>query len=160
MTGTWKFKHFHHHFLSKVLLMLGATAQPRPGVVSANGTDSNADTCCLGTNFIILEHTTWQVDVHSCNKQAKPIQNASVVSGATAWDDPISRETCGLDTNEALCHGAEPDHSLLNPNQICHCGIDHQDDPHNETQEISIDPADHCVIIPLHAKCTKIQFES
>ena len=94
---------------------IGAASQPQTGVVATNKT---ADTCCSGANFVILEHATCQVDVHSHNKQAAPIQDVPVVSGATAWDDPVSGETCISAMNEASHCGAKLDHSLLNPNQI------------------------------------------
>ena len=95
-----------------------AASQPWPGTESANETNSNADTCCLGNNFEILEHTTEQADVCACDELIKPLLNVSVVSGAAAWDDPILNQTHILVMNEALCHGTKLDHSPINPNQI------------------------------------------
>ena len=31
--------------------------QPEPGIASANEIDSNADTCCAGNNFVVLNMT-------------------------------------------------------------------------------------------------------
>ena len=92
--------------------------QPQPGTESANETDSDADTCCLGDNFMIREHTTEQVDVHACDQTIKPLSNAPVVSRAAAWDDPVTNQTHILVTNKALCCGTKLDHSPINPNQM------------------------------------------
>ena len=92
--------------------------QPQLGTESVDETDSDADTCCLGDNFAILEHTTKQADVCACDESIKPLANVPVVSGATAWDDPVTGQTHVLVANEALCHGTKSDHSLINPNQI------------------------------------------
>ena len=57
-----------------------------------NEFDTNADTCCLGKNFVILEYT---------RRAIKPIENVPIVS-ATAWDDPVTGDTYILVINEAL----------------------------------------------------------
>ena len=79
--------------------------EPRPGVVAANGCDSNADTCCLGSNFIVLENTRRTADVYAYDKSIKPISNVPILSGATACDDPNTGETYIIVINEALCYG-------------------------------------------------------
>ena len=120
-----------------------ATSQPRLGTESANETNSNADTCCLGGNFAILKFTTGCVDVCAHDKSIKPPSNAPVVSGATAWDDPVTGQTCVL---------------VINPNQICSFGIDHWDDPFDASRPISIGPIESDLIIPLSTVGTEIQF--
>ena len=85
--------------------------QLQPGTESADETDSNADMCCLGNNFVILEHATKQADVHAHDKSIKPLSNVPVVSGATAWDDPVSHQTHILVAHEALHHGTKSDRS-------------------------------------------------
>ena len=94
------------------------TAQPQPGAESADETDSDADACCLGNNFAILKFTNKHVDAFACDKSVKPLTNAPVVTGATAWDDPVAGQTHILVADEALFHGTKSDHSLMNPNQI------------------------------------------
>ena len=67
--------------------------QPLPGTEAAIEGDSNADTCCLGKNFVILEYTTKQVDVYAYDKSIKPLENVPIVFGATAWTDPATGNT-------------------------------------------------------------------
>ena len=137
-----------------------ATSQPRPGTESANETDSNADACCLEADFATLEHATKQVDVHAHDESIKPLLNVPVVSGATAWDDPVSDQTCVLVVDEALCCGTKSDHSPINPNQIRSFGVDCWDNPFDKSRPISVRPVDHDAIIPLNTTGTKIQFLS
>ena len=137
------------------------TTQPPLGTESVDETDSkNADTCCLGNNFVMLKHTIKQVDVHAHDESIKPLSNAPVALGATAWDDPVLDQTHFLVVNEALCCGTKLDHSLISPNQIRSFGVDHWDNPFDETRPISIRPIDPNLSIPLTATGTKIQFLS
>ena len=64
--------------------------QPEPGVSAANECDTNADTCCLGKNFVVLEYTTRTADVYAYDKDIAPLNDVPIVSGATAWNDPAS----------------------------------------------------------------------
>ena len=61
--------------------------------MAANGCDTNADTCCLGKNFVILEFTQRAADVYAFIKDIAPIVGVPIVSGATAWDDPVTGQT-------------------------------------------------------------------
>ena len=133
--------------------------QPNPGTVAANECDTNADTCCLGTNFVVLEYTVRTADVYAYDKSIKPIQNVPIVTGATAWDHPVTNETFIIVINEALYYGAKLDHSLINPNQIRSFGLDFWDNPYDTSKGLSID-VDEAVSIALTAQGTKISFES
>ena len=133
------------------------TTQPQPGTESADETDSNAGTCCLGDDFAILKHTTEQADLHAHDKSIAPLANAPVVSGANAWDDPATNQTHVLVVNEALCHDAKSDHSLINPNQIRSFGVNHWDDPFDASRSLSIRPLESDLIIPLTTVGAKIQ---
>lgn len=82
-----------------------------------NECDSNADTCCLGKNFVVLQATYRTADVYAYDSSIQPIENVPIVSGATAYDDPMSGDTFILVFNEALYYGTALDHSLINPNQ-------------------------------------------
>lgn len=134
-------------------------SEPEPGTMAANESDSNADTCCLGKNFIILNHTNQTADVFPYEKSYQPIANVPIVSGATAWDDPIDGTTYILVFHEALFYGTKLDHSLINPNQIRYNGIDFWDNPydchHNTCIEVHDGPT-----IPLTLDGTKIAFTS
>ena len=41
---------------------LPTNVEPPPGIMANNETDSNADTCCLGTNFVIKSYTGRSAD--------------------------------------------------------------------------------------------------
>ena len=91
---------------------------PEPGVYAANEWDTNTDTCCLERNFIVLEYNTGKSGVYAYDKDIAPLNDVTIVSGATAWDDPASGQTYIIRINEALYYGTKLDHSLINPNQI------------------------------------------
>ena len=94
-----------------------------PALTSAwNESDSNADTCCLGNNFIVLQYTERTADVYPYDSSYSPLLNVPIGTGATAQDDPDTGITWLIIINEALFYGQEVDHSLLNPNQIRHFG--------------------------------------
>ena len=126
-----------------------AASQPGPGTESADETDSNADACCLGDNFTILEFANKQVDVHAHDKSIKPLSNVPIASGTTAWDDPAAGQTHILVVNETLHCGTKLDHSLINPNQIRSFGIDRWDNPFDKSKPMSIRPLDCGATIPL-----------
>ena len=90
----------------------------KPGTKSVDETDSDADTCCLGNNLVILECATKQMDAHACDKAIKPLPNVLVASGAAAWEGPLVNQTCVLVINKALCHGTKLGHSPIDPQPI------------------------------------------
>ena len=71
--------------------------------IADNECDTNADTCCLGKNFVVLNATFQTADVFAYDTSIKPIENVPSVSGATAYDDPITAQTFILD--ESLYYG-------------------------------------------------------
>jgi hypothetical protein len=75
---------------------------PPVNTVAENECDTNADTCCLGRNFIVLHSTYRTADVYAYDTTIKPIENVPIVTGATAYDDPDSRKTYILVFNKAL----------------------------------------------------------
>ena len=98
-------------------------SEPEAGTPGFNECDTNADTCCLGKNFVILEFTQRTADVYAYIKDIAPITGIPIVSGATAWDDPITEQTYILVINEGLYYGNKMDHSLINPNQVRDYGV-------------------------------------
>ena len=106
-----------------------------------NECDTNADTCCLGKNFVILEFTQRAADVYAYLKDIALIEGVPIVSGETAWDDPITGQTYILVINEGLYIGNKMDHSLINPNQIRDYGIPLWDNAHDKARngELSIE---------------------
>ena len=91
--------------------------------MAANECDTNADTCCLGKNFVIIEFTQRKADMYAYIKDIAPIVGVTIVSGETAWDDPVTRQTYILVINKGLYYCNNMDHSLINPNQIRDYGI-------------------------------------
>ena len=64
--------------------------------------DTNADTCCLGKNFVILHHSYRTADVYAYDSSIKPVKNVPIVTGATAYDDAQSGDTFILVFHESL----------------------------------------------------------
>jgi hypothetical protein len=98
-------------------------------------------------------------DVYPYNSSYEPLLNVPIVTGATAWTCPSTRTTYILLFNEALYYGNKLDHTLLNPNQVRHNGIDFWDNPYDKDKELSIQ-VDRGPTIPLEYVGTKLQFES
>ena len=129
--------------------------------MAANECDTNADTCCLGKNFVILEFTQRAADVYAYIKDIAPIVGVPIVSGATAWDDPVTGQTYILVINEGLYYGNKMDHSLINPNQITAYVIPLWDNVYDQSRngELSIE-LDEAVRVQMKNQGTKILFES
>ena len=58
------------------------------------------------------------------------IKGVPIVSGASAWTCQSTGETLIMVFHEALWMGDDMDHSLVNPNQLCHFGVHVQDNPY------------------------------
>ena len=82
------------------------------------------------------------------------MQNVPIVSGATAYDDPDGT-TYILVFHESLYDGKTLGHSLINPNQLRHNGVDFWDNPYDNERDLCIDTGDG-LIIPLQFKGTKL----
>ena len=134
-------------------------SEPAALTVGVNECDSNADTCCLGQNFIVLHATYRTADVYSYDSSATPTHNVPIVTGATAYDDPISGTTKILVFHESLYYGTKLDHSLINPNQIRSYGIPLWDNPFDDRQptQIEVQPD---LKIPLTPQGTKLLFKT
>ncbi|KAI2502911.1 hypothetical protein MHU86_11580 [Fragilaria crotonensis] len=63
-----------------------SSSDPLPNTAAENECDTNADTCCLGKNFVVLAPTFRTADVYAYDTSIKPIENVPIVSGATAYD--------------------------------------------------------------------------
>ena len=130
-----------------------------PGTKAANEADTNADTCCLGTNFTVLSYTNRTADVYPYDSSYKPVRSIPIVSGATTYYHPNGKAFI-LIINEALYYGSKLDHSLINPNQLRHNGIGFWDNPYDHTHKLAIEVYDRDVEIPLYYQGTKLIFES
>ena len=130
-----------------------------PGTVADNESDSNADTCCLGKNFVAISITNRTADVYPYDTSYQPLVNVPIVSGATAFDDKHTGETFILVFNESLYYGPKLGHSLLNPNQLRSNGLGFWDNPFDHNHSLCIET--NCgIIIPLSIEGTKLSFRS
>jgi Reverse transcriptase (RNA-dependent DNA polymerase) len=121
--------------------------------------DSHADTVVLGSNCIILSYSGRECDVLPYTDSYDAIKGVPIVTGATAWTSDLTGETFILVFNEALWLGEILDHSLVNPNQLRHHGVDVQDNPYSKTEmHIGTEDGEH--VIPLQAEGTTIYFTS
>ena len=125
-----------------------------PNTQGWNETDTNADTCCLGINFTVLQYTERTADVYPYNSSYAPLHNVPIVSGATAWDNAEDGTTWILVIHEGLFYGNQLDHSLINPNQLRSNGILYQDNPFNKQDGFGIN-CYNLLEIPLETKGTK-----
>ena len=132
---------------------------PPPNTMADNECDTNADTCCLGKNFVVLTPTFRTADVYAYDTSIKPIENVPIVSGATAYDDPGSGRTYILVFHESLYYGDKLDHTLINPNQVRSYGIPFWDNPFDSERSLSIDVNDD-LHIPLRTIGTKVAFRT
>ena len=132
---------------------------PPPNVRAANECDSNADTCCAGTNFVVLQHTSRSADVYPYDSSYQPITNVPIVSAATAWTNPNTNETVILVFHETLYYGTSLAHTLWNPNQLRHNGVEVNDNPYDtSSNRMTICVED--LVIPLQTLGTKVQFHT
>jgi hypothetical protein len=143
--------------IRKISAAAASQVEPPPNTTAQNECDTNADTCCLGKNFVILHYTTRTADVYAYDKSYKPLEGVPIVTGATAHDDRTNGLTYILLFNEALYYGTKLDHSLINPNQIRSYGIDFWDNPFDRERGLLIDVNEE-LKIPMHSNGTKIQF--
>ena len=120
--------------------------QSPPNTEAMNECDTNADTCCLGSNFALLQSTSRTADVYGYSKDIKPIQNVPIVTGVTAYDCPDTNVTHLLIFNEALYYGSALDHSLINPNQVRSYGIPFWDNPFDHDRGLCIECNDELTI--------------
>jgi hypothetical protein len=135
------------------------TIEPTPNTLGVNECDTNADTCCLGKNFIVLNYTSRTADAYAYDKSYKPQEGVPIIAGRASYDDPTTGTTFILVFNEALYYGIKLDHSLINPNQVHSYGIGFSDNPFDHERGLRIDVNDE-LQIPMQSRGTKIQFTS
>jgi hypothetical protein len=134
-------------------------SDPPVNTVAENECDTNADTCCLGRNFVVLHPTYRTADVYAYDASIQPIENVPIVTGATAYDDPATGRTFILVFNESLYYGDRLDHSLINPNQVRSYGIPFWDNPFDTSRALGIE-VDDTLHIPMRTFGTKIAFRT
>ena len=113
----------------------------------------------MGRKFVIVEHITRTADVYAYDKEVASLNLVPIVSGATAWDDPVSGQTYIILINEALYYGTKLDHPLIKPNQIRAYDVPFWDNPYEKERGLIIEVDDN-VNIQMNTMGTKIQFET
>ena len=71
---------------------MNLATEPKGNITSWNEWDTDADTCCLGKNFIIYQRTNRSAEVYSYDPKAPP-KTIPIVTGATAYNDSTTGET-------------------------------------------------------------------
>lgn len=99
--------------------------------------DTRADTTCAGINCRPLYYTGQHCEAFGFHNELSPISDVPIatlatapLSGATVAMAPLSGESFIIIFNKALYFGSNLDHSLVNPNQLRHHGIDIYDNPY------------------------------
>ena len=90
--------------------------------------DSHADTIVAGRNTLLLSYTDRVCEVSPYSDEYQPIKDVPVVSAATGYTSACG-ENFILILNEALWM-PNLNHSLINPNQLRHHGVEVQDNPY------------------------------
>ena len=106
--------------------------KPKPGTTASNECNTNADTCCIGKIFVLLEYKQRAADVYAYKNSFKQIEGVPIVNGATAWNNPVTEHTYILVNNEALYYGTKLDHYSINLNQVRSYGLNFWDHPFNK----------------------------
>lgn len=120
--------------------------------------DTHADTCVLGSNFVILNYTGRVCDVSPYSPTYATIPNVPIVTGATAWSSPHTSETFILVIHEALWMGGTLSHTLVNPNQLRAFGTEIQDNPF--LTHLSLRDPDTVVHVPMYLDGTSVVFST
>ena len=122
--------------------------------------DSHANTCCAGSNQLLIEETECKVDVQAYASSYEPIRDILIAMVATVWEDESSGHALALVTHKALFLGEWLRGSLLNPNQLHAHGcivddIPRQFDP-SPSHSIKIPQADIQIPLMLQGICSRL----
>ncbi|MGH3054764.1 MAG: hypothetical protein ACRDL7_07285 [Gaiellaceae bacterium] len=92
----------------------------------------------LGKSWVVLEYTEQVCNVHPYSDKLPQLVDIPIVTGATAYNDPITGETTILIAPQSLWLGEEHMESLICPNQLRHFGVEIDDIPHQFSNGTSI----------------------
>jgi hypothetical protein len=124
--------------------------------------DTRADTCCAGRNCRPIFFTGQQWDVQGFHDDFIPVQDVPIATVATAWSDPYTGQCYILIVHEALYFGNKMNHSLINPNQLRHFGVEVYDNPYemDPTKSMGIVLPDNNYKIPFLSQGSTVFFTS
>ena len=104
--------------------------------------DSHADTCCAGSNMLVLELTGEKVNVFPFSDNLSAVKDIPIATVATIRENPQNGELWMLIIHEALYFGETLKESLLCPNQLRANGITVEETP------IQFDPSSmHSIVV-------------
>ena len=106
--------------------------------MAENECETNADTSCLCRNFVVFNPTFRTVNDYAYDNSIKPIENAPIVLGATACDNPTSGKTYILAFHKSQNYGTRLDHMLVNTNQLRAYGIPFRDNSYNPSPSLPL----------------------
>ena len=111
--------------------MISANSHTEPVHHGRIELDSYADKIVFGRNWAVIHFIERECDVSPYTDAYEPIKSVKIAFAGTAWTSPASGETYILVFNKGLWMGNKMDHTLVNPNQMCHFGIKVQDNPYD-----------------------------
>ena len=91
--------------------------------------NSHADTTCAGAGFQLLGTPLKTCTVAPFIDSYAPLDEISMGTCITAWNDPFTHETFVLAFHQSLFFGEKLKHSLINPNQLRKNGLEVNDCP-------------------------------
>ncbi len=113
------------------------------GIEACCELDTQADTCCAGTNCRLIFFTGQQCEVQGFYDDFRPVPDVPIATVATTWSDPLTGKGYILIMHKVLYFGNKMDHSLINSNQLRHYGVVVHDNPYEtdptRTMGIEID---------------------
>ena len=103
----------------------------------ASKIDNHADTTCFGRNFRPIYFTSKVCSVSPFLPEYNQQEDVQICMEATAFDTDEG-ETLILMIGQGLWFGNRMSHSLINPNQLRHYGIQVCDDPTDPSRQLGI----------------------
>ena len=104
---------------------------------SINESNTNADTCCLGTDLITVAFSNMAYDVYPYETYYATIDNVLIVSCATAYEKDYGNNYKYI-FQESLYYGTKLTYSLINTNQLRHFGVEFLDNSYEKHHDLSI----------------------
>ena len=77
-------------------------SEPHPGTPATNKMDSNTNTCCLGTNFIVMAMIERTDNVFPYDTYYEPMYNVPIVTGASKYMNRNTGKLFIIVINEAF----------------------------------------------------------
>ena len=114
----------------------------------SNGRLETADTCCAGSNCVVLEFTNHVVDVNPYHKDLGKMTLVPIALVAMLVTDKNGEE-CIFVVNEALWFGPAMENSLISSNQVRAYGVQLWDNPCDPDHNLFIHNMTTDHIIPL-----------